>query len=162
MESNNDRPLIYLAAPLFSKSELAFNLELTVLLEKYLDVYLPQRDGGKVVDLVAKGVPAKEAYQSIFERDLDALRNSHALLILLDGRTIDEGAVFELGVAYSTRKCCVGLQTDPRRLLPLGNNPMIECALERVFFDTPAMCVWAKEFSNKMSNDFYALPHHLA
>lgn len=149
------RPLIYLAAPLFSKAELSFNLELTEILEKYLDVYLPQRDGGKVVDLVAKGVPVKDAYKFIFDRDLEALRNSHALLIVLDGRTIDEGAVFELGVAYSTGKCCVGIQTDPRRLLPLGNNPMVECALERVFLNTTEMTAWAKAFSMRMSGRFY-------
>lgn len=148
------RPLIYLAAPLFSKAELTFNLELTELLEKYLDVYLPQRDGGKVVDLVAKGVPVKDAYKSIFDRDLEALTNAHALLIVLDGRTIDEGAVFELGFAYSTGKRCVGLQTDPRRLLPLGNNPMIECALETIFVDTLEMSTWAKEFAYNLSNSF--------
>jgi nucleoside 2-deoxyribosyltransferase len=141
------RPLIYLAAPLFSRAELTFNLELTDILEKYLDVYLPQRDGGKVVDLVEKGVPVKDAYKSIFERDLEALANAHALIIVLDGRTIDEGAVFELGFAFSTGKHCIGLQTDPRRLLPLGNNPMIECALEKVFSDTSEMNIWAKEFA---------------
>ncbi len=155
------RPLIYLAAPLFSKAELSFNLELTELLEKYLDVYLPQRDGGKVVDLVTRGVPVKDAYKSIFDRDLEALRNSHALLIVLDGRTIDEGAVFELGVAYSAGKCCVGIQTDPRRLLPLGNNPMVECALDRVFLDTPEMNVWAKEFASQMSDSICLLPQRL-
>ena len=71
---------------------------------------------------------------------------------MLDGRTIDEGAVFELGVAYSSGKCCVGIQTDPRRLLPLGNNPMVECALDRVFFDTSEMSVWAKEFATQMQS----------
>ena len=148
------RPLVYLAAPLFSQAELSFNLELTTLLERYLDVYLPQRDGGKVVDLVARGVNIKDAYKSIFDRDLEALTNAHALLIVLDGRTIDEGAVFELGVAYSTGKHCVGLQTDPRRLLPLGNNPMIECALEKVFSNTTDMSNWAKELATQVSNSF--------
>ncbi|OFZ67346.1 MAG: hypothetical protein A2V79_07830 [Betaproteobacteria bacterium RBG_16_56_24] len=59
------RPQVYLAAPLFSKAELTFNLELAALIEKHLDVYLPQRDGGKVVDLVARGVPVKDAYKSL-------------------------------------------------------------------------------------------------
>lgn len=147
MVFKNVRPLVYLAAPLFSESELSFNLKLAKVLEQFLDVYLPQRDGGKLVDLVAQGVAVKEAYKSIFERDLEALRESDALLIVLDGRSIDEGAVFELGVAFSTGKRCVGLQTDPRRLLPLGNNPMIECALERVLPNTLEMSRWAKEFA---------------
>jgi nucleoside 2-deoxyribosyltransferase len=140
------RPLIYLAAPLFSEAELVFNLQVTAALEQHLDVYLPQRDGGKLVDLVAKGVHVKHAYASIFERDLEALRESDVLLIVLDGRSVDEGAVFELGVAFATGKRCIGLQTDPRRLLPLGNNPMIECAIERVFNNISELNFWAQNF----------------
>ncbi|MBI4937775.1 MAG: nucleoside 2-deoxyribosyltransferase [Nitrosomonadales bacterium] len=148
------RPLVYLAAPLFSQSELAFNLDITALLEKHLDVYLPQRDGGKVVDLVARGVSICDTYASIFERDLEALKNCHVLLIILDGRAIDEGAAFELGVAFSTGKVCLGLQTDPRRLLPLGNNPMIECALETIFFETADLDEWAKKFATQASGKY--------
>lgn len=157
MSSYSVRPLVYFAAPLFSEAELSFNLKLTEILEENLDVYLPQRDGGKVVDLVAKGVSAKDAYNSIFERDIEALKESQALLIILDGRSIDEGAAFELGVAFATGKCCVGLQTDPRRLLPIGNNPMIDCSLEQVFYDTSEMSSWAKKISTQFS-----LREHLA
>jgi nucleoside 2-deoxyribosyltransferase len=141
------RQLLYFAAPLFSEAELSFNIKLTAELEKYVDVYLPQRDGGKLVDLVERGVPIKSAYKSIFERDLDALEESDALVIVLDGRTIDEGAVFELGVAFAMGKHCVGLQTDPRRLLPVGNNPMVENALDRVFKDIADLGLWAMGYA---------------
>jgi nucleoside 2-deoxyribosyltransferase len=65
----------------------------------------------------------------VFEGDLEAIRNSDVLLMILDGRAPDEGACFELGYAYSLNKVCVGLQTDVRRLLTIGNNPMIVGAL---------------------------------
>ncbi|MDP3513906.1 MAG: nucleoside 2-deoxyribosyltransferase [Sulfuritalea sp.] len=156
----HDRPLLYLAAPLFSDAELNFNSKVASLLEQFVDVYLPQRDGGKLVDLVAQGVPVSDAYRSIFSRDLEALRESHALLIILDGRCVDEGAAFELGVAFSAGKCCIGLQTDSRRLLPLGNNPMIECALERVLVNTYETCDWAREFATRTRGTIPASKKH--
>ena len=65
-----------------------------------------------------------DAALSVFKDDVAALRASDAFLNLLDGRTVDEGAAFELGVAYALEIPCFALQTDSRRLLPLGNNPM--------------------------------------
>ena len=147
--SRKCRASLYFAAPLFSAAELSFNLKLTAQLEQFLDVYLPQRDGGKLVDLVVKKVPVEEAYKSIFDRDMEALNEADALLMVLDGRTVDEGAAFELGIAYSRGKPCIGLQTDPRRLLPMGNNPMIACALECVFLDSAGVILWAKQFINR-------------
>jgi nucleoside 2-deoxyribosyltransferase len=141
------RPLVYFAAPLFSEAELAYNIELTALLEEHVDVYLPQRDGGKLVDLIAKGVQREAAFKSIYDRDIHALNESDALFLLLDGRTIDEGAAFELGFAVALGKHCVGLQTDPRRLLPHGNNPMIEMPLKGLFQSKCQMVCWAREFA---------------
>jgi len=147
MESfDHNRPLVYLAAPLFSAAELAFNLALTKRIEASLDVYLPQRDGGKLVDLIARGVDQRVAYKSIFDRDLCALEAADALIIVLDGRAIDEGAAFELGYAYARNKECFGIQTDPRRLLPAGNNPMIEMPLRKVFSCIEEVGAWADAF----------------
>ena len=142
-----DRPLVYLAAPLFSEGELAFNLALANRIQVSLDVYLPQRDGGKLVDLIARGVEERAAYKSIFDRDVQALDAAAALLIVLDGRSIDEGAAFELGYAYAHSKLCLGLQTDPRRLLPAGNNPMIEMPLQKVFRSIESAGQWADLFA---------------
>ena len=139
------RPLVYFAAPLFSEAELAYNLELTAILEIHGDVFLPQRDGGKVVDLVALGVDRHAAFKSIYERDIEALKNADVLFLLLDGRSIDEGAAFELGFAVALGKQCVGLQTDSRRLLPIGNNPMIEVPLKRILSSKSEVASWARE-----------------
>jgi len=46
--------------------------------------------------------------------------------------TIDEGAAMELGYAYSKGKHCVGYSTDPRSLLPNGQNPMIDGCLDAI------------------------------
>ena len=147
----HSRPLIYLAAPLFSEAELSYNLELAAILEAHVDVYLPQRDGGKVIDLVDRGVERRVAFKSIYDRDVEALKEADVLFLLLDGRSIDEGAAFELGYAVALGKRCVGLQTDPRRLLPLGNNPMIEVPLRRILNSKGEVALWAKEFATDAS-----------
>ncbi|WP_058783953.1 nucleoside 2-deoxyribosyltransferase [Pseudomonas rhizoryzae] len=144
---DHNRPLVYLAGPLFSEAELNFNLALTERIEQSLDVYLPQRDGGKLVDLLACGVEKRAAYKSIFDRDLRALEAASAVIIVLDGRTIDEGAAFELGYAYAHAKLCFGLQTDPRRLMPAGNNPMIEMPLQKIFHSIESVGEWADWFA---------------
>jgi nucleoside 2-deoxyribosyltransferase len=140
------KPGLYFAAPLFSSAELSFNQQLAGTLASWFDVYLPQRDGGLLIDLVRRGVDVDVAYESIFRRDMDALRESSVCLMVLDGRSVDEGASFELGVAYSLGKVCIGLQTDARRLLPLGNNPMVQCALRHVFHDADGLLEWAMKF----------------
>ena len=86
-----------------------------------------------MTDLLTCGFQPREATQKVFAQDVVAVRACDALLIVLDGRSIDEGAAFELGLAYALRKLCIGLQTDTRRLAPFGNNPMIEAPLERIF-----------------------------
>lgn len=141
---------LYLAGPLFSEAELRYNEELAAHLESYFDVYLPQRDGGKMVDLIAQGVAPADAALSIYERDILALREADVLLILMDGRSIDEGAAFELGYAKALGKVCVGLQTDPRRLLPHGNNPMIQVPLQAVFSTVRSVVQWAREFTSNL------------
>lgn len=148
---DHNRPLVYLAAPLFSEAELKFNLSLTKRIEASLDVFLPQRDGGKLVDLIASGVEERIAYKSIFDRDLQALEAASALIIVLDGRAIDEGAAFELGYAYARSKQCFGLQTDPRRLLPAGNNPMIEMPLQKIFRSIESAGEWADSFARSQA-----------
>jgi len=135
---------LYFAAPLFSEAELQFNVDLRNALSELFNVYLPQEDGQLLVKLVRDGVSVAAAKKSIFSHDMAALDKCDILLIVLDGRTVDEGAAFELGVAFTLGKKCVGLQTDPRQLLPVGNNPMIECALGRIFKSKSDLIAWAK------------------
>jgi nucleoside 2-deoxyribosyltransferase len=142
-------PSLYLAGPLFSYSEKQFNVQLRSLLNPYFRVYLPQEDGGLFTDFVRAGVAPQVAANKIFRGDINAITACDVLFLVLDGRSVDEGAAFELGVAYALGKTCFGLQTDVRRLLPIGNNPMIAAPLSRVFQSLGEMSNWAREFSRK-------------
>ncbi len=136
------RPQVYLAGPLFSDAERRFNEMLTRRLERWVNVYLPQRDGGLMSEMVQDGVQPHVAACRVFRRDMDAIHQVDYLIAILDGRAIDEGVAFELGIAFSQSKRCVGLQTDSRRLASWGNNPMITGALEMVFPSVDELITW--------------------
>lgn len=138
-----NKPKLYLAAPLFSAAELQFNAELKVRFSRWFEVFLPQEDGGLIVEMVRKGMPREAAIRNVFAVDCKAIEASEVLLIVCDGRTIDEGACFELGYAFALGKLCIGLQTDVRRLLPTGNNPMLEAACFHIFESVEAVENWA-------------------
>lgn len=135
---------IYLAGPLFSDAERTFNAQVSRELEQFASVYLPQRDGGLMSEMTANGVSADVAACRVFRLDMDAIRKADYLIAILDGRAIDEGVAFELGVAFCQAKRCVGLQTDSRRLASWGNNPMITGALESVFLTVEDLLRWIK------------------
>lgn len=128
-----EKPLLYFAAPLFSAAERYFNETISEQLSQLFTVYLPQRDGGLYTELVEQGMTAEEAARRIFAIDTKAIQQCRLVLAVLDGRAIDEGVALELGYAYALGKPCYALQTDPRRLLPFGNNPMISGVLTRTF-----------------------------
>ncbi|MDY1017729.1 nucleoside 2-deoxyribosyltransferase [Pseudomonas coleopterorum] len=122
------RPRAYFAAPLFNEMERRFNVETEIMLAPYIDIFLPQRDGGLLTKLVAEGMSLSLAKKYVFKKDVDAISNSDIVIAVLDGRTVDEGVAFELGCAYALGKLCIGLKTDVRALLATGDNPMItEC-----------------------------------
>lgn len=123
----NDQPFfrIYLAAPLFNDLERSFNVRLADLLSPMAEIFLPQRDGKLVRDLIQQGMPQTAARQLVFEADVNAIRRCDCVVAVLDGRTVDEGVAFELGFAGALGKLCLGLKTDDRTLLASGDNPMI-------------------------------------
>lgn len=140
----SNRPNVYLAGPLFSLNERKWNASLRDELVNFCDVYLPQEDGALLIDLIAQGVPIEEAKNCIFARDLQAIERCDILLLVMDGRVIDEGACFELGYAYSRGKVCIGLKTDARCLLPVGDNPMVECSLRKIFGQMEDVSEWIR------------------
>lgn len=136
----------YFAAPLFNEMERKYNQELTKEIEKFMDVFLPQRDGGLLVKLVNEGTPVHLAEQKIFEGDLAAIEAADVAIAILDGAHIDEGVAFEIGYAYALGKPCVGLQTDARRALPTGNNPMLNRSLDFICQSPAHLVDWLKCF----------------
>lgn len=123
---------VYLAAPLFNDMERSFNQRLAELLAPLAEVFLPQRDGKLVTELVACGMPETAARQLVYEADINAIRRSDCLVAILDGRTVDEGVAFEIGFARALDKLCIGLKTDDRQLLASGDNPMITAGCHEV------------------------------
>ena len=123
---------VYLAAPLFNDMERSFNLRLACMLEPFAHVFLPQRDGKLMRDLVRDGMPLDAARQLIFEADTQAIRSCTRVVAVLHGRTVDEGVAFEIGYARALEKTCIGFKTDDRALLPGGDNPMILAGCHKV------------------------------
>ena len=72
---------------------------------------------------------AAQTRKELFAGDVAAIKNTDALVCVLDGRVPDEGLCVELGIAYALNKKCIGYQTDVRRLDPYGNSLMIEGCL---------------------------------
>jgi nucleoside 2-deoxyribosyltransferase len=156
------RKLIYIAAPLFSDSEKRANEVTCSIVERYFDVFLPQRDGYLVSELISSGMNVDRAYRYVFDRDVDAIRKSSALIINLDGRVIDEGAAFELGVAFALGKPCIGYRTDVRTLLQWGLNPMIQVPLSAVLSNAAELDSWCSSFaSTQLSAESLATGAHL-
>jgi nucleoside 2-deoxyribosyltransferase len=144
MNSNGTR--VYLAGPLFSQGELSRNRSIRDAIASFANVYLPQEDGGLIFDLVRDGMPIEQAKSEIFRQDIQAINQCDVLVIVMDGRAIDEGASFELGYAFALGKTCVGLKTDSRTLLRFGDNPMIEAALRRIFYDEAGLFTWLADY----------------
>jgi len=146
---NKRKPMVYLAGPLFSLAERTFNHNLKKLLTSYFDVYLPQEDGGLIIHMIKAGLPPKLASQKVFDIDIRATNECDVFLIILDGRTVDEGAAFELGFAYAKGKPCYGLKTDFRQLLAFGNNPMIDGPIKKIFENIEELLDWAKSYGGQ-------------
>lgn len=139
---------IYLAAPLFNERERSFNAELAEALGRYSNVFLPQRDGSLLTDMILAGVPKIVAERRVFEQDIQAMRGADLLLAVLDGSHVDEGVAFEIGYMSALGRLCIGLQTDVRRALPTGNNPMIQHGLSIILGGAAEAVDWIRAYAN--------------
>jgi len=127
--------LIYIAASLCCEAEKDFNVKLNDFIKSLgHTTYLPQLDGGVMSDFVKQGLNEDEVRQKLFILDVSKMKESDCILVSLDGRTIDEGACFELGYMFALNKICVGFKTDSRSLIRGKNNLMIDGALGRILY----------------------------
>ncbi|HEX5589572.1 MAG TPA: nucleoside 2-deoxyribosyltransferase [Candidatus Limnocylindrales bacterium] len=93
---------LYLAGPLFSAAEQAWNAELAAALRAAGHaVYLPQENG-----------PGRTAAQ-IFRADVGGIDQADALVAIVDGPDPDSGTAWECGYAFG-RKPIVLVRTDMR------------------------------------------------
>ena len=101
---------IYLAAPLFSECERAYNLSIARnLRNNFFDVFLPQDAGDD------SHTRDKEEQSRIFSENLKALENSDIIVAVIDGADADSGTAWEMGYAYAQKKQVIALRTDFRR-----------------------------------------------
>jgi len=126
---------VYIAAPLFSDGERAFNEKIDAIIRACgHETFLPQRDGGMVAELpdVIEGMPKR---RFLFRLDCERMDWCDVLLFLPDGRVPDEGACFELGYCYAKGKRCVSYKTDARSFIDGFDNVMLYGAPEAVLRD---------------------------
>ncbi len=123
---------IYIAGPLFSDGEKAFNERVDAVIRSCGHrTYLPQRDGGQVAEL-PDTVEGKPKARYIFDLDRARLAECDLFLFLMDGRVPDEGASFAMGYSYALGKRCVIYKTDVRTCIDGEDNLMLSCAAERI------------------------------
>lgn len=130
---NNGRK-IYCAGPLFNPKEREEMAQVATTLENAgYSVFLPQRDGLEFAQLfpffLRKGVPTEEARDilnmAIFSLDVFQIIDSKGLLLNMNGRVPDEGAMVEAGIAWAHDKIVVILRTDSRSLIEGNCNPLV-------------------------------------
>jgi nucleoside 2-deoxyribosyltransferase/predicted secreted protein len=114
---------VYLAAPLFSEPERAYNLSVAgQLRNNFYDVYLPQEAGDD------SDTRNKEEQVRIFSENLRSLNNADIIVAIIDGADADSGTAWEMGYAYAHGKPVIALRTDFRRS---GNYEKVNLMLEK-------------------------------
>lgn len=126
---------VYCAGPLFNAKEQEEMQELATALERaHFDTFLPQRDGlelTKVVEaLTEKGMDAQTASditaRAIFALDVyQVVDRCQAIVVNLNGRVPDEGAVSEAAIAWCHGKVVVGYKSDSRSVFLGQDNPLV-------------------------------------
>ncbi len=153
-EQAENQPRLYVAAPLFNPIERRFNEKLAARLSRFCRVFLPQRDGQLLKDLVSKeGIDINEARRIVFDADTQAIREAHVVVAVLDGRGVDEGVAVELGFASALGKICVGFKTDDRVALPTGDNPMVLCACNVICHSTEEIEAVVSDIADRINGN---------
>ncbi len=101
---------VYLAAPLFSAGERAFNKIIADRLSSlFYSVHLPQDLDD---DASAREMERESA---IYHKNLEALKNADIVVGIIDGADADSGTAWEMGYASALGKRIIALRTDFRR-----------------------------------------------
>ena len=139
-----NKPMLYLAGPLFTEAERSFNETLRDVLSEFFDVFLPQ-EAGLIGEMVKHGIGPSESSHRIYDACMKALRKCEVVLIVLDGAMVDDGSAFELGIAHMRKIPRFGYLSDDRKKPePPSVNPMIYFSLDRIFTDLNSLAEWAE------------------
>jgi len=125
---------IYCAGPLFNSKEKEEMAEIAAALENSnYQVFLPHRDGFEFAGLASifKELGFNEAEtndilnRAIFTLDVFQVLESDGLILNINGRVPDEGAMVEAGIAWNAGKEVVIYKNDARTLLNGNDNPLL-------------------------------------
>ena len=125
---------IYCAGPLFNPTERADMQAIAESLESAgYEVFLPHRDGIELSKmnsmLMASGYSSDKANslltKAIFYIDTYQIDDSDGLVLNMNGRVPDEGAMVETGIAWAFEKPIVIYKNDSRSLLSGIDNPLV-------------------------------------
>lgn len=111
--------------------------------------FLPQRDGLLLAEMMAvaatQGVSSAVAlaplHDWIFALDVYHALSSEAILVNLNGRLPDEGAMVEAGPAWMAGCPVILDKTDSRSLVSGRDNPLVMGLASRPIIDSDAMLV---------------------
>ncbi|KAF1078083.1 nucleoside 2-deoxyribosyltransferase [Methanogenium sp. MK-MG] len=113
---------VYLAAPLFSEAELAYNRSVAALLrEHFFAVHLPQECGDSSAER------SSDHTSDIFAENLAALAAADVVVAIIDGADADSGTAWEMGYTYAQGIPVIGLRTDFRQV---GASERVNLMLE--------------------------------
>lgn len=125
---------IYCAGPLFNNKEREEMQDIADVLEADgFDVFLPHRDGFEFANLSAaieEFTQSKSAtnlllQKAIFTLDVYQVLSSDGLILNMNGRVPDEGAMVEAGIAWNAGKKIVIYKNDSRSLINGEDNPLL-------------------------------------
>lgn len=125
---------IYCAGPLFNEPERSDMLGISRALESSgYRTFLPQRDGLELAmlnrRLVEAGYTLAQAnsllQKAIFELDTTQVHRCDGLVLNMNGRVPDEGAMVEAGIAWALGKPIVTYKTDSRSVIDGVDNPLV-------------------------------------
>ncbi len=125
---------IYCAGPLFNPKEREEMASIASALGSAgYDYFLPQEDGLEFAKLLPEFIARKIdplgaatiLNMAIFSLDVFEIIDSDGLVLNLNGRVPDEGAMVEAGIAWANSKHLVIFKNDDRSLIQGNCNPLV-------------------------------------
>ncbi|MCK5564449.1 MAG: nucleoside 2-deoxyribosyltransferase [Planctomycetes bacterium] len=164
---SNKMPKIYCAGPLFNPKEREEMANIAAVLEHAgYSVFLPQRDGLELAKLlpvllekdVSQETASAVLNKAIFSLDVFEVMDSDGMILNMNGRVPDEGAMVEAGMAWAHEKPIVIFKNDDRSLIHGNCNPLVMGLADFEFVDKyeSIPIVFDEKFSEKHKN--YGIP----
>lgn len=136
LDQNRQYGRVYCSGPLFCPAEMRqMRLISDILIEAGFTTYLPQQDGGEPYVIGSVGNPLAGSLISrpivsflnnvLFSLDVNEIVSCQYFVINLNGRTPDDGAMAEMGMAFAAGKPIVLYMDDLRAFSSKSVHPTV-------------------------------------